>query len=146
MKWITIPGPVQMPKPNGGTQEFFLKDWHDQGLWPLPEWREDETSYRHFLEIQAKFEGIDDQPGEVVKLTDEEFEVYKPRVLWKGKNFPSGTSKELMVLLECVITTKNEDPRPNAKKDGDGVEGENDEEGAAQGNNGSGEDPAQAEA
>lgn len=112
MRYITIPVD-QTIMSNGEPARVSFASLCLDNVWGDPRWRESGDSARLFSSLHRKLATC--KAGDVVELTDQEFEAFEPIITGRGKNLPGHVAAPMMALISAVFEASTEDPRGNGK-------------------------------
>jgi len=122
MRYIVIPAKQVLDTVvNKETKQPISYGIHDmlQGnCWGQPEWRDGgETSLNACERIFTAFNEKKNE-GDVVALTDEDYEIFKPIATMKGKVIQPEFSMQFNRLMMPIIAASTEPPKSTGKSDG----------------------------
>lgn len=106
MKYVTIPPPEVI-----GGKPLPLSQLMDEQVWPNPYWRGADGVDRSnmLFEVSAKFAGKDE--GDVVELTDKEFEALLPLVSMRGQQLAPAMALPLQRLMRSFFDASTDAPK-----------------------------------
>lgn len=99
---------VRLTNPQTGERlppiEYDFHRFHREQVWGQPEWRQ-----KNNIEARERcIEAIDEKPvGHKVKLTEEDFEIYKPIATMEGKPLGPDIAIEVPRLMEPILLAKS---------------------------------------
>jgi hypothetical protein len=115
MRYITIPKPETVIQ-NGNAKLYYFATLLVQIVWVHEAWRTDATKHAMMFTLVEKFDGA--EPGDVVALTDKEYEVFEPIATMQGQKLNHEAAVPLNKLMGAVIqaSTLSPDEQVNAKE------------------------------
>lgn len=124
MRYITIPETVTI-RQGGKSVQYPFTMLLETIVYTHEVWRSDPLMQKHFFSIVKKFDGA--EPGDVVALTDKEFEAFEPIATMQGEKLGTAAAVPLNQLMAAVLQSSNEAPdevkKENAKKAVDALKG-----------------------
>lgn len=120
MREFPIPKPVTvtLTDPQTGKRlapiEYDFDRLHREMVWGDPEWRK-----KNNMEARERCIGaINGKPvGHVVKLSEEDFEIYKPLATMEGKNLGPDLAIPIPRLMHPILAAKSSKDDENGKTD-----------------------------
>jgi hypothetical protein len=111
MRYITIPESVvlQATDKNGNpvTVNYSFANLLAEIVWPHEAWHDGSIDNADmFPVLYKKFLGK--QTGEIVELTDAEYEKFAPIATKRGEKLNPAVAFEMNTLMRCIITAKRE--------------------------------------
>ena len=113
MRYLIIPEPVEIVavQRDGRALIYSNRDFHQEYVWPAPEWRDGtRDAAERFAACYSKIHAA--KPGDVVGLTDEEYETYSPIATMRGKPIPPPLAVEFNQLMRPILLATKERPKP----------------------------------
>jgi hypothetical protein len=119
MKYIKVPQAVMLPQIDLRTKETIVREYRfsdmlEQIVWPHEIWRNgSRDSAEMLIALHAKFHGA--EAGDVVELSEQEYEAFAPIVTLKGEKLNPSIAMEMMTLMNSVICASTVRPEPPSK-------------------------------
>ena len=116
-RYITIPKPVPIPPRfaagSGAAAEFGFHDWFDRSVWNHEYWREGKDQMELFEILYEKFDGA--EPGDVIELSDDQYDKLLPIATVKGEKILPGLSYVMNRLMKSLYFAATKDPAKKEK-------------------------------
>ena len=115
MRYIEIPPAEMVTNPAGTHEAFTFAKFLEQVVFGHEVWRSDaDGTDKHDMlcVLIDKFAGM--VPGDVVVLTDAEYEAFRPIATMKGQKLAVGMAGPLNKLMRTTITAPSKAPKPVA--------------------------------